>query len=94
MISRAEKKAILRALDANCNRAREGFRVAEDVARFILNDAPLLGRIKKLRHSVSLAEQKLFKSKALRTLTEMWLVIWAAKPEKIPKKPGPVPETF
>jgi thiamine-phosphate pyrophosphorylase len=68
VISRAEKKAILRALDANCNRAREGFRVAEDVARFILNDAPLLGRIKKLRHSVSLAEQKLFKSKALRTL--------------------------
>ena len=68
MISLAEKKAVLRALDANCNRAREGFRVAEDVARFILNDPALLNQIKKLRHAVSRAEQRLFKAHALRTL--------------------------
>jgi thiamine-phosphate pyrophosphorylase len=68
VISLAEKKAVLRALDANCNRAREGFRVAEDVARFILNDLVLLNRIKKLRHSISLAEKKLFKANAFRTL--------------------------
>lgn len=68
MISQAEKKAAFRALDANCNRAREGFRVAEDVARFVMNDAPLLNRIKKLRHSVSRAEQKLFKAQAWRAL--------------------------
>ena len=58
---------ILRALDANCNRAREGFRVAEDVARFVLNDSKLLSRLKKLRHEVTAAEKTLFKSYQLRT---------------------------
>ena len=67
MISQAEKKAVLRALDANCNRVREGFRVAEDVARFVLNDPKLLNQIKKLRHAVSRTEQRLFKGQALRT---------------------------
>ncbi len=68
MISQIEKKTVLRALDANCNRAREGFRVAEDVARFLLNDLILLNRIKKLRHAVTRAEQKLFKTPGFRTL--------------------------
>jgi thiamine-phosphate pyrophosphorylase len=58
---------VLRALDANCNRVREGFRVAEDVARFILNDPKLLSRLKKLRHEVTAAEKSLFKSHQLRT---------------------------
>jgi thiamine-phosphate pyrophosphorylase len=59
---------VLRALDANCNRAREGFRVAEDVARFILNDPKLLNRLKKLRHEVTSAEKSLFKSHQLRSV--------------------------
>ncbi len=59
---------VYRALDANCNRAREGFRVAEDVARFVLNDPPLLNRLKKLRHAVTSAEKSLFKSPQLRHL--------------------------
>jgi len=58
---------VLRALDANCNRAREGFRVAEDVARFILDDSKLLGRLKKLRHEVTAAEKSLFESHQLRS---------------------------
>jgi thiamine-phosphate pyrophosphorylase len=64
-----EMKAVYRALDANCNRVREGFRVAEDVARFILNDSPLLNRLKKLRHAVTLAEKSLFRSSELRHLS-------------------------
>ncbi len=56
----------LRALDANCNRAREGFRVAEDVARFVLDDPRLLNRLKKMRHEVTAAEKTLFKSAELR----------------------------
>ena len=59
--------AVLRALDANCNRAREGFRVAEDVARFILNNPKLLARLKKLRHEVTTAEKSLFKSHQIRS---------------------------
>lgn len=58
--------AVFRALDANCNRAREAFRVAEDVARFILNDSRLLNRLKKLRHGVTAAERSLFKSTQVR----------------------------
>lgn len=43
----------MRLLDANLNRASEGLRVLEDVARFILDD-PLLSReLKAVRHEVS-----------------------------------------
>jgi len=45
--------AILRLLDANANRAREGLRVIEDYARFILDDAALSGKLKDLRHEVT-----------------------------------------
>ncbi len=41
---------LLRMLDANANRAREGLRVIEDYARFVLNDAELQGDLKALRH--------------------------------------------
>lgn len=60
---------VQRALDANCNRVREGLRVAEDVARFLLNDSRLLNRLKKLRHQVTEAEKSLFKSDRLRRVS-------------------------
>ena len=44
--------AILRLLDANGNRAAEGLRVLEDVARFVLDDARLAGLAKNLRHAL------------------------------------------
>lgn len=40
----------LRMIDANLNRAREGLRVAEDCARFVLDDQGLSERCKALRH--------------------------------------------
>jgi len=61
--------AVFRALDANCNRAREGFRVAEDVARFVLNDPKLRSRLKELRHGVTAAEKSLFRSPRLRSIS-------------------------
>lgn len=42
----------LRILDANGNRAAEGLRVLEDVARFLLDDAALGERAKHLRHTI------------------------------------------
>lgn len=66
MKSEPANLGVLRALDANCNRAREGFRVAEDVARFVLDDPQLLTRLKKLRHEVTLAEKSLFQSSKVR----------------------------
>jgi thiamine-phosphate pyrophosphorylase len=41
---------VLRILDANANRAREGLRVIEDYARFVLDDAGLCGELKAIRH--------------------------------------------
>jgi len=42
-----------RVLDANLNRAREGLRVIEDVARFLFDDKELSEKIKGLRHNLS-----------------------------------------
>ena len=42
-----------RLLDANLNRAREGLRVIEDVARFLYNDKELSQKLKNLRHNLS-----------------------------------------
>jgi thiamine-phosphate pyrophosphorylase len=41
-----------RLIDASANRAREGLRVMEDTARFVLNDAPLTAALKSVRHAL------------------------------------------
>lgn len=43
---------LARLIDANANRAREGLRVLEDVARFVLGDAQLCTAIRELRHQL------------------------------------------
>jgi thiamine-phosphate pyrophosphorylase len=47
------KKEILRIVDANFNRSREGLRVCEDIARFFLNSPVITRDLKSVRHSVS-----------------------------------------
>lgn len=44
--------ATLRILDANLNRAREGLRVLEEFARFVLNDPGASSAIKHARHGL------------------------------------------
>ena len=41
-----------RIIDANINRAKEGLRVCEEIARFILNERTLTSEIKKIRHEI------------------------------------------
>ncbi|MCC7388836.1 MAG: thiamine phosphate synthase [Phycisphaerales bacterium] len=41
-----------RLIDANANRAREGLRVVEDLARFVLNDEGLCAALKGVRHGL------------------------------------------
>lgn len=48
----SDQPAILRILDANLNRAREGLRVVEEYARFVLEEASLSESIKVLRHDL------------------------------------------
>jgi thiamine-phosphate pyrophosphorylase len=42
-------------IDANLNRTKEGLRVCEEIARFILNDRALTASLKEVRHGVSSA---------------------------------------
>ena len=47
------KKDILRVIDANFNRSREGLRVCEEVARFIWNSPVLTSKLKSVRHGIT-----------------------------------------
>ena len=47
------KREIFRLIDANFNRSREGLRVCEDIARFILNSSALVEELKSVRHDIS-----------------------------------------
>lgn len=51
-----------RLIDANLNRLREGIRVLEDIARYILNDLPLASRLKTLRHKARISDLNFTKS--------------------------------
>ncbi len=46
------ERGLIRLIDANANRASEGLRVMEDLARFELNDAQLAAELKSLRHEL------------------------------------------
>lgn len=52
--------AILRVLDANLNRAREGLRVLEDTARFVWNHAELFRRFRAERHRLDHLTRKFY----------------------------------
>jgi len=45
-------KQILRVIDVNVNRAKEGIRVCEDIARFILKDNSSAMALKAFRHGI------------------------------------------
>jgi thiamine-phosphate pyrophosphorylase len=45
--------SVLRLLDANANRAREGLRVVEDYARFVLDDEATCAALKAIRHDLA-----------------------------------------
>ncbi len=44
---------IFRIIDANFNRSREGLRVCEEIARFVLNSKVLTEDLKSVRHKIS-----------------------------------------
>ena len=59
------EKAIWRIIDVNYNRAREGARVVEEFARFVLNCSSLSSRVKKLRHDLCKAVSGLDQNRLL-----------------------------
>ena len=64
------KRNIYRILDANLNRAREGIRVTEEVARLYFDDATLSSKFKKLRHELTSVARKNFDQKKLLTFRD------------------------
>lgn len=54
------KQDIYRLLDANINRAREGLRVLEDVARFIFNDREATDALRSCRHKLDQRVRKIY----------------------------------
>lgn len=51
---------VLRVLDANLNRAREGIRVLEDTARFVWEDKKLFAELRALRHGLDEATRSAY----------------------------------
>ena len=47
-----EKEKIKRIIDANVNRAVEGLRILEEIARFILEDKETTNELKNLRFKI------------------------------------------
>ena len=52
-------RQFLRIVDANLNRSREGLRVCEEIARFVLEDAHLTGELKNIRHRITRSIKKI-----------------------------------
>ncbi len=57
--SHPDFRSICRMIDANLNRTREGIRVIEDCARFVLDDAKLTTECKSARHQLKSAMDSL-----------------------------------
>jgi len=60
-------KGVLRVIDANFNRCKEGLRVTEDIFRFILEHDSLRKILRKLRHSLDeIAQEEILKKAILK----------------------------
>jgi thiamine-phosphate pyrophosphorylase len=76
-----EREKILRILDANANRAREGLRVVEDYCRFVLDDAELSSAIKRMRHDVTDQMNAMGTASALLEARDSESDVGASEPE-------------
>lgn len=52
MPKHSDAKAVSRIIDANINRAKEGLRVCEEMARFLLDERSLTNGFKSIRHEI------------------------------------------
>jgi len=64
-LSQETPEQTLRIIDANLDRIGEGLRLLEDLARFLLNDAPLTRQLKTMRHELVTSDLS-FKQKLLQ----------------------------
>jgi len=60
MVFSMNKKGIIKAIDANLNRALEGVRVIEDISRFILSNKKITQELKYVRHNIAKGTKQMF----------------------------------
>lgn len=53
MKKEATQKNLVRVLDANLNRVKEGLRVCEDIVRFFYNEKGITAAFKNMRHEIT-----------------------------------------
>lgn len=53
MLRQTKEHKVNRIIDANINRAKEGLRVCEEIARFILDNRQLTSSLKMIRHDLT-----------------------------------------
>ena len=56
----SQKNNSCRIIDANLNRVKEGLRVCEEVARFILDNHKFTAQFKQLRHKINSLGSKIY----------------------------------
>jgi thiamine-phosphate pyrophosphorylase len=56
----SQKSSIGRIIDANLNRAKEGLRVCEEIARFILDHHKFTSELKALRHRINTLGNRIY----------------------------------
>ena len=59
MLNLNKKHNVIRIIDANINRAKEGLRVCEEITRFILNNRRLTSGLKSARHNLTFLSSSL-----------------------------------
>jgi len=62
-----QRKKILRVIDANYNRAKEGMRVVEDIFRFVTEDDTLRLAARTIRHGITRCVDKALLLDAVQT---------------------------
>jgi thiamine-phosphate pyrophosphorylase len=62
-----ENNGVLRIIDANINRLKEGLRVCEEITRFVFDDNNLTASLKNARHQVDMFIDRAYPRKCLIT---------------------------
>ena len=63
-MKKIDNSSLLRVIDANLNRYKEGIRVVEDIYRYIFNNKNISSKLKKLRHiQTNIKIEKLLKNR-------------------------------
>lgn len=66
----SKTKNINRIIDANINRLKEGLRVCEEIARFIIESPTLTSNFKRIRHGIDRVIKNLESSATLKLIQE------------------------